>query len=83
MGRVRWALPAARRPHLTPTLSAPKGGEGDFQLTNDRLQYALDVFHYIPIPEPDHPIAPLRKFPAPCLVLFERIRVLPAIELNR
>src|SRR5437899_8542039 len=32
-GRVRWAVPPLRPrglPHLTPTLSAPKGGEGDF-----------------------------------------------------
>src|SRR5438552_15396751 len=32
-GRVRWAVPPLRPRgllHLTPTLSAPKGGEGDF-----------------------------------------------------
>jgi hypothetical protein len=33
-GRVRWVAPlpgTAGIPHLTPTLSAPKGGEGDFR----------------------------------------------------
>ena len=30
-GRVRWASAVARdRPHLTPTLSPPRGGEGEF-----------------------------------------------------
>jgi hypothetical protein len=33
-GRVRWVAPqfgAGGFPHLTPTLSVPKGGEGDFR----------------------------------------------------
>src|SRR5271165_4163207 len=35
-GRVRWVAPllgTAGIPHLTPTLSAPKGGEGDISAT--------------------------------------------------
>src|SRR5271166_5414994 len=35
-GRVRWVAPplgTARIPRLTPTLSAPKGGEGDISAT--------------------------------------------------
>ena len=44
-------------PHLTPTLSAPQGGEGDFELPAYRFQYAGKVFHHIPIPEANYPIA--------------------------
>src|SRR5271169_6951532 len=35
-GRARWVAPllgTAGIPHLTPTLSAPKGGEGDISAT--------------------------------------------------
>ena len=81
MGRVRWVTPA-RIPHLTPTLSAPKGGEGDFQLPAYRLQYALDIFHHIPVPEPDYPIASPGDFPAPNFICTRRIRVLPTIKLD-
>jgi hypothetical protein len=69
-------------PHLTPTLSAPKGGEGDFQLPADRLQRTPDIFHYIPIPKSDHPVASAGDFPAAGLVYAGPKRVLPAIELN-
>src|SRR4051794_4462768 len=42
-------------PHLTPTLSAPKGGEGDFKLPADRFQHTPNIFHYFPIPKSDSP----------------------------
>ncbi len=69
-------------PHLTPTLSAPKGGEGDFQLPADHLQHTPDIFHYIPIPKSDHPIASPGDFPAAALVCAGPKRVLPAVELD-
>jgi hypothetical protein len=69
-------------PHLTPTLSAPEGGEGDFKLPANRLQHALNVLHYIPVPKPDHAIASLGDFLAPPLVCASSKRVLTAIELN-
>jgi hypothetical protein len=69
-------------PHLTPTLSAPEGGEGDFQLPANRFQDAPNIFHYIPIPKPDHAVASLGDFPAAALVCAGPKRVLPAIELN-
>ena len=81
MGRVRWVVPLARIPHLTPTLSAPRGGEGDFKFSAYRFQYPLNVFHHIPVPEPDHAIASPGDFPAPCFICIRRIRVLPTIEL--
>jgi hypothetical protein len=68
-------------PYLTPTLSAPKGGEGDFQLPADRFQHAPNIFHYIPIPKSDHPIASPGDFAAASLVCAGSKRVLPAIEL--
>jgi hypothetical protein len=61
MGRVRWAGRSGEVPHLTPTLSAPKGGEGDFQLSSDRFQYSIKVFHHIGIPEADYAIAAPRN----------------------
>jgi hypothetical protein len=69
-------------PHLTPTLSAPRGGEGDLQLPADRLQYTLNVFHDIPIPEPDHAITSPGDFLAAYLVCAGSKRMLSAIELN-
>ena len=73
-------MPAARIPHLTLTFSAPWGGEGNFQLSADRLQYAPDIFHYIPVPEPDYPIASPDELPAPKFILIQRVRVLSAID---
>ena len=69
-------------PHLTPTLSAPRGGEGDFQFTADRLQHTPYLFHYIPIPKADHAIALPGDFLAARLVCLGSKRVLPAIEFN-
>ena len=81
MGRVRWVL-SARIPHLTPTLSAPQGGEGDFQLPAYRLQYALDIFHHIPVPEPDHTVAVPCDLTGSSLIIFGTQRVLPTIKLD-
>jgi hypothetical protein len=69
-------------PHLTPTLSAPEGGEGNFELPADRFQHAPNIFHYIPIPEPDHSITVAGKLQASILVPFGTKRVLSAIQLN-
>jgi hypothetical protein len=66
-------------PHLTPTLSAPRGGEGDFQLPANRLDHTRNIFHYISVPEPDHAIASLGNFPAARLVYAGSQRVLSAI----
>ena len=67
-GEGEVGLAAGSFPHLTPTLSAPEGGEGDFELPAYRLQHAPNIFHYIPVPEPDHAIASLGDFPAARLV---------------
>src|SRR5205807_10327117 len=48
-------------PHLTPTLSAPRGGEGDSEFARDSLRHTPNVFHHIPIPESDHPIIVARN----------------------
>jgi hypothetical protein len=66
-------------PHLTPTLSAPKGGEGEIKFLAYRLQHAPNILHYIPIPETDHAIASPGDFPATCLVCARFKRVLSAI----
>jgi len=79
MGRVRWAVVVREIPHLTPTLSAPKGGEGDRELSAYRLQHATNVFHHIPVPEPDYAIASPGKFLAARLVCAGVKRVLSAI----
>ena len=79
MGRVRWAAAPAEIPHLTPTLSAPKGGEGEIELAAYRFQNAPKVFHYIPVPEADYAIAIPADFDAPLLVRFGANRVLSAI----
>jgi hypothetical protein len=78
-GEVGW-----RRsfPHLTPTLSAPEGGEGDFQLPANRLQHTRNILHSIPIPKSDHAVASPGDFPAATLVCAGLERVLSAIELN-
>jgi len=69
-------------PHLTPTLSAPKGGEGNLQLSAYRHQHTANIFHHIPIPEPDYPIASPGDFPAPKFIRTRRVRVSSAIEFN-
>ena len=78
-GEVGW-----RRsfPHLTPTLSAPRGREGYCQFSAYGFQNTPNVFHYISVPEPDHAIASPGDFPAAGLVYAGPKRVLPAIELN-
>jgi len=82
MGRVRWVVPAARIPHLTPPLSAPKGGEGDFEFSTYCLQHALDIFHHIPIPEPDYPIAVSLDLAASIVIIVGNNHVLSAVELD-
>ena len=76
MGRRR------RFPHLTPTLSAPGGGEGDFQLLADRLPYTFDILHHISVPKSDHAVASPGDFRAAALVGADLERVLSTIELN-
>jgi hypothetical protein len=66
--------------HLTPTLSAPKGGEGE--LLEYHLHHTPNVFHHIPVPKPDHAIASAADFLSPQLIRAERDRVLPAIQLD-
>ena len=68
-------------PHLNPALSAPKGGQGDFQLPADGLQNAPKVLHYVSVPDPDHPITAVCNLQAAPLVCLRSKRVLPAIEL--
>jgi hypothetical protein len=70
-----------RIPHLTLTLSAPKGGEGDSEFSGDSLQHTPNVFHHIPIPEPGYPIAAARDLDGSILILTAK-RVLPAVELD-
>jgi len=79
---VRWVVPARGIPHLTLTLSAPGGGEGDFQFAADRLQNALNVFHHLSIPEPDYPIAVTRELGVSTLITLSKSHVLSAIELD-
>jgi len=79
MGRVRWALPAARRPHLTPTLSAPEGGEGDFQLSLYCFEHPRNVFHHIPVPKADYAIPVSCDFIGSGLIIFDTQRVLATI----
>jgi hypothetical protein len=75
-------VPAARVPHLTPTLSAPKVGEGDFQLSAYGFQHAPNVFHDITVPESDYPIAAPRNLPGSNLINFSAISMLSAVEFN-
>jgi hypothetical protein len=79
---VRWVVRARGIPHLTPTLSAPKGGEGDFQFAADRLQNTLNIFHHLSIPKSDHPIAVTRELGASTLITLSKSHVLSAIELD-
>jgi hypothetical protein len=69
-------------PHLTPTLSAPKGGEGEIELSAYCFQHAADVFHYISVPETHHAIASPGDLQAASLVCAGSKSVLPAIDLN-
>ncbi len=70
-------------PHLTPTLSAPKGGEGEFEFSAYRFLYAANIFHDIPVPESDDPITVAGDFQAACAICTDSQRVLSTIELNR
>src|SRR5690242_3718014 len=69
-------------PHLTPPLSTPKGGEGNFHLPADRLQHTPNVLHYISVPEPDHPIAMAGNVEASILIFFGTKCVLSAVNLD-
>jgi hypothetical protein len=82
MGRVRWIPPADEIPHLTPTLSAPKGGEGELQLPAYGIHYARDVFPHVPVPEPDHPISVMGNLLSAQFIVFPGDRMLSAIELD-
>ena len=86
MGRVRWVGPwlvfTGEFPHLTPTLSAPEGREGDFELPADRFQHARNVVHYIPVPEADYAIAVLCDLDGSSSIILSTQRVLPTIKLD-
>jgi hypothetical protein len=68
--------------HLTPTLSAPRGREGDCQFSAYGFQNTPNVFHYISVPEPDHAIASPGDLLAAHLVCAGSKSVLPAIEFS-
>jgi len=78
-GEVGWSRGF---PHLTLTLSAPGGGEGEIEFSAYCFQHAPNVFHYIPIPKSDHAVASPGDFPAAALVGAGLKRVLSTIELN-
>jgi hypothetical protein len=69
-------------PHLTPTLSAPWGGERDGEFSKNRLQHAPNFCHHISVPEADHPITAARDLDASFLIVLSAKRVLSAIKLN-
>ena len=71
-----------RIPHLTPTLSAPRGAEGDFHLPADRFQHPLHIFHNVPVPEPNQPIAAVPNLKASTLISLSTRGVLSAVELD-
>ena len=83
MRRVRWALRRCEIPHLTPALSAPKGGEGDRLLAADRFEDARKIFHHLAIPKSNHPIPVSGNFHTSCVVLRPLQRMLPTIQLER
>ena len=67
-------------PHLTPTLSAPRGAEGEF--SEYHLQHTPNVFYYIPVPKSDYAITSLGDLPTSQLIRAKRYRMLSAIELD-
>jgi hypothetical protein len=69
-------------PHLTPTLSAPGGGEGDLQRLLDGQQHAFDVFHYVAIPEANNPVSVTGKLLSARLVFCLFDHVLAAVEFD-
>src|SRR4051812_7402871 len=72
MGRVRSAGRPRGIPHLTPTLSAPRGGEGDFELRAYCFENAWQVLHHIVVPETDQAITSASDFLSMHLVCFQR-----------
>jgi hypothetical protein len=70
-------------PHLTPTLSAPRGGEGEVEFSAYRFHYAANIFHHISVPESDDPITVVGDFQAAWAICANSQRVLSPIELNR
>src|SRR5438876_8599739 len=69
--------------NATDAFSARRGGEGDFELPAYCFQYARQVLHNVPIPEPDHAITALGDFARPRLIRVVPERMLSAIQLNR
>jgi hypothetical protein len=70
------------RQSLTPTLSAPKGGEGEIEFSAYGFQHTPNVFHYIPVPEADHPITVAGNVEASILVFFGTKGVLSAVNFD-
>jgi hypothetical protein len=75
-------LPASGIPHLTPTLSAPRGGEGEIEFSAYGFQHTPNVLHHIPIPKPDHSITVPGNLKASILIFVGTKRVLSAINLD-
>ena len=69
-------------PHLTPTLSAPEGGEGDFELPTYCLQHAPEVFCHVHIPKTEYPVAVSSYFFASLLVGIGPKGMLSTVQLN-
>ena len=69
-------------PHLTPALSAPRGGEGDIDFSEYGFQHTPNVFHHTPVPESDHSITVAGKVDASILIFFATKGVLSAINLD-
>src|ERR1700730_6361476 len=83
MGRVRWALLRREIPHLTPTLSAPWGGEGDRQLAAYHFNDAGKIFHHFAIPKSNHSIPVSGNFHSSYVVLIALHRMLSTIRFDR
>jgi len=78
-GEVGRAAVRSRSPHLTPTLSAPRGREGDFQFLAYHSQHAREVVYHISVPETDHPVAVAGCVEAALLIRFALNRMLAAV----
>ena len=82
MGRVRWALRRCEIPHLTPTLSAPGGGEGERQLVAYDFKDARKILHHLAIPKAQDAKALLLQNACPMLIIRAIFLVLRAVELD-
>jgi hypothetical protein len=83
MGRVRWALLRREIPHLTLTLSAPWGGEGDRQLAAYHFKDAGKIFHHFAIPKSNHSMPVSGSFHSSYVVLIALHRMLSTIQFDR